>query len=165
MIDSYASGESNNVKEAFQSVDWKTVATYTVAGAVAGGVSSVAGGQAAALTDATWEFGKKVITGEKPKISYGLEFVENAHNAGFLDPEQMLWDFGTGAVLGGLGQGIINLTNSTGGVTYVTRAARTQNAALPSVVGAATRAVSEAARELASKFLDNRFKRMEEMLE
>lgn len=181
MIESYASGKSNNFQEAFKSVDWKTFATYTVAGVVAGGtfgainpaatiagaavagsISSLAGVQAAALTEATWG---QVFSGEKPETSYGMEFIESAHEAGFLDGEQMLWDAGTGAIFGGLAQAVVNLTNSTGGVIYVTQAARSKNALLPGIFGAGTRAFSRAADELTRKWLDRKFKQMEEMLQ
>ena len=79
--------------------------------------------------------------------------------------EQMLWDAGTGAIFGGLGEGVVNLTNSTGGVIYVTQAARSKNALLPGIFGAGTRAFSRAADELTRKWLDRKFKQMEDMLQ
>jgi hypothetical protein len=184
MIDSYASGESSNVKEAFQQVDWKEVVKYTVAGAVAGGtfgainpaatvagaafaggVGNLLGGQAAALTDATWNMIDNTRKGEKPEVSYGMGFLKDARKAGFLDGEQMLWDFGTGAAFGGLMQGLTNFSNSTGGVNYVTKAARAQNAALPGFVGGYSRVVSQGAKELFWKFLDKKRERIEKMLD
>jgi hypothetical protein len=183
MIASYSSGQSNNLQEAFNSVNWKTVATYTVAGAVAGAtfgainpaatvlagavagsISSAAGGQAAALTEAAIDVGEEVVTGERPETSYGMEFITKAHGAGFLDGDQIMWDMGSGAVFGGLGQGVANLANSTGGATYVTRAARSENALLPGIIGAGTQAFSKATEEITRKWLDTKFKHMEEIL-
>ena len=196
VADSLISGKSDNFKEAFQSVDWKSVAVYTVAGAVAGGtfgalsngvvlatgvtvavdtttvagaalaggVSSVAGGQAAALTDATWDLSKNIINDEEPELSYDADFMLDAYNAGFLNGKKILFDFAAGAFLGGLGQGLNNLTRSTGSATYVTQAAREKNALLPGIVGASTRATSEYAQELSRQWLGRKYERMEALI-
>ena len=82
MIGSYLAGNSDNVSEAFASVDWKEACTYGVAGAVAGAtygainpmttiagaslagaVSGAVSGQVAGLFDATWDATANVMSG------------------------------------------------------------------------------------------------------
>ena len=203
MIKSYSSGESNNFKEAFQQVDWKEVAVYTVAGAVAGGtfgalsngivlatgvsvavdttsvtgaafagaVANVAGGQAGALTDATIDISVKAIDNKfiQKNSGYSMQdvfddFMLDAYDAGFLNKNKIGWDIASGAVLAGLGQGFNNLTNSTDAVTYVTKAAREQNALFPGIVGTGSRVLSDYAQKMSSIWFDKKVERLDKMM-
>jgi hypothetical protein len=179
---SLISGESSNISQAFEAVDWKTAITYGVAGAVAGatygainpaatvagvalasGTAGLVSGQAAALFDAGWDSTDKIIDGQKPETSYGMDFLQDAHEAGFMDWKQMAFDFGTGAVLGGAVQGVNRFLTLPLGGTYVTAASRAENS-LAGQYGSLIIGTSIWAEEQTQQFFDKKYERLEQRL-
>ena len=104
-----------NEDKAWADVDWRRVGVSSVGGAVAAGTmglastagigaialwgagSSVLGGQAAAVTDGAYEYFESGST---------QQALNQALSSGFLDPETIIWDAGTGAITGVASAGV-----------------------------------------------------------
>lgn len=67
---------------------------------VYGGLANVVGGQAGAITDATWEQGVAVGNGNNYD---GWQYFVNAQDAGLLNPSSILVDWTSGAITAGVG--------------------------------------------------------------
>ena len=79
--------------------------------AVAGGFGNAVGGQAGALAEA----GTRQIGGSEFDTN---QFYSDAFSAGFLDTDTVMWDFGSGAILGAAGQTFSNLSTPSIGAKY-----------------------------------------------
>lgn len=79
--------------------------------AIAGGAGNALGGQAGALAEA----GVRQLG--NPRFDKN-EFYTDAFNAGFLNADEFMWDFGTGAILGAGSQAVTNLTAPSNAAKY-----------------------------------------------
>jgi RHS repeat-associated protein len=144
------------------------LASTAAGAAVAGGLSGLVSGQVTAVADATWDAAANVVTSEDPlntlennwvgenaRESMGA-FFSSAHDAGFMDPGQMAFDTGTGALLGGVNQGLKNSILFPGGY-YATAAAAKQNTVLTGVMAGMYKSASTWAEELAQQWLDQKY--------
>lgn len=82
-------------------------------------------------------------------------FFDDAHDAGFLDPGQMMFDAATGAFISGVAQGVINGATLPQGGWYVTPAARDAHTVLPGALGSGARALSTWVQEGVQQLFDS----------
>jgi hypothetical protein len=95
-----------------------------LANSLAGGLSGIGSGQAAAIFDAAWNQVENVKNGKPLDAN---QFKLDARDAGLLDRDQIIFDGVSGGLISGVAGGIIDeLTTSPSSAVYLTASGRNQ---------------------------------------